>query len=230
MLCGLCIAWKRYCCIHWLFTLILSFSILFFLAIGAVLVLAAGIFHDGLTDACNGGSGDIAEAFNELYSNADSLYCVSSASGCVCNPITHVVDPSAQRTSYVTTGGVGAINNVQGCTAHLAAAYADYGIDFDDISEITEYLDYFGDIEDHYDCSGICNLQGVFYFHDVTAGGPGGKCETKIKDELIDGVIGGTGIAYIVTGCFLFCIWFIQYGLCCRKKQQGNPGSGSKKF
>jgi len=43
------------------------------------------------------------------------------------------------------------------------------------------------------------------------------------------GDIRNYGIGYIVTGVVLFVIWFIQYGLCCRKKQNARRGA-TKQF
>ena len=227
MLCGFCIVWKRFCCIQFLYILTITFAVLFFVAVGIVLIVVADVFKSGLEDSCSGGSGSIAEAFNELYSTSDNIYCKTNTTGCTCEPLAagHVIDPTSPRTSYITTGG---ISNVQGCSAQLRTTFESYGVEFSGTSEIVEYLDLFGDIEKEYKCSGICTKQGVYYFYDIAGGNPETECTEKIKSELIEGVIAATGITYVVTGCFIAVIWFIQYGLCCRKKQQ--PGSESRKF
>ena len=225
MLCAFCIVWKRFCCIQFLYILTISFAVLFFVAVGILLIVIAGLFESGIDDACNNGTSSIAEAFNELYSTSDSIYCVNSLTACVCEPLTHT--PVGANRTYDTalTGG---ISNVQGCSAELERTFASYGVSFDSLSDIVEYLDLFGDIEKEYECSGICNKQAVYYFYSVSAGEPKNECTDKIKTELIDGIIAGSGIAYLVTGIFIGVIWFIQYGLCCRKKPQ--PGSDSRKF
>jgi hypothetical protein len=209
----------------------ISFTVLIFIAIGAILVFVAGIMKTGLEDACNADDGTVAEIFSELYLTVDTIYCRSTSAGCDCANAGFV--PSPQRSSpeaYSLTGSSNMVN-VQECTSYLENVFANYGIDFDSVGDIVEYLDYFGDIEDGYSCSGICDPESVYYFSDITSGAPDGACEKNIRDDLITHVIEGSGIAYIVTGCFIFCIWFIQYGLCCRKKNLGNPGAGgSKKF
>jgi hypothetical protein len=210
----------------------ISLTVLIFIAIGGILVYVAGIMKTGLEDACNAGDGTVAEIFNELYSTVDDIYCRSSAmNGCDCASVSFVPNPARSTPEAYSFGGSSDMINVQECTSYLENVFANYGIDFDSVSDIVDYLDYFGDIEDGYSCSGICDYQSVYYFSDITSGAPDGSCEGNIRDDLITHVIEGSGIAYIVTGCFILCIWFIQYGLCCRKKNLGNPGAGgSKKF
>ena len=153
---------------------------------------------------------------NELYSTSDSFYCVAPPSGCSCY-LSHNAGTSPR--SYYSTSPT--IYNVQDCTAYLAAAYANYGVSFDDINEIIEYLDYFGEIEDEYNCSGICSMLNVYYFSNSNNGQPEKKCQAAITDDILTDQVQAMGIGYFITGCIAFIVLFIQYGLCCRKNRTG---------
>lgn len=204
---------------------------IFFIAIGVFLVILAGYIKTGLDDACNGSGGGIGEIFEELYSTADSIWC-ESTNGCECY-VDYTLDGSlAIRGSTYDTSNSADFYNVQDCSDYLESAFADYGVDFSDISEIVEYLDLFGDIESGYKCAGICNRMPVYYFGDTKDGEPEKACKSSIDKNLVQHTIQGAGIAYIVTGAFIVVIWFIQYGLCCRKDLNGkkaNKGE-SKQF
>lgn len=107
------------------------------------------------------------------------------------------------------------------------AAFADFNVDFSDLTEAIEYFDYFGEIEEKYSCSGICTVQKKYYFYDASKGFPPKRCKDSIKDKYLLGEVLGYGIGYTVSGGILFLVWFIQYGLCCRKKNR--PGQGTKR-
>lgn len=126
-------------------------------------------------------SGKAVEAFRELYSTADTLYCVNSATGCEC----YVNATSAHLTGagYVLVNTSDTVTKVQECTAHLSQAYANYGISFDDIGELTKFLDHFGDIEKEYKCSGICTIKNRYYFSDINLGAPTSTCFDNIKND-----------------------------------------------
>lgn len=191
---------------------------------GIALVIGAKYAHKQVDKACGSGGGKFADAFGAIYSTADSIYCDSSIT-CGCD-YSGATLTSGSKTYDQTSGG---IKSVQECKDHLESAFADYGITFNSLDDIVSYLDLFGDIEKGYHCSGVCDKEPVYYFSDISKGFPKKKCKGSIQTELIGKVVQGTGIAYIVTGSVLCIIWFVQYGLCCRKKQQ--PGSGgSKKF
>lgn len=217
--CGACIACKRMCPIQCLFAIILTLCTVILLALGIALIVATSLIADEMEKACgtDASSSDISQSFNELYTNADSFYCVAS-NGCVCYSTTIV------GAGYTSTNSSSTVTNVQQCTSYLEAAYADYGISFDDISSLQEYLGYFGDIEEQFDCSGICTLQAKYYFSDINNGVPGKLCFDSIKDDLILGEVRGYGIGYTVAGIVCFLVWFVQYGLCCRKNLNGKQG------
>lgn len=232
MLCGMCIAWKRTKIVQLPYILIISIVFLVFVAVGAVLVYVAGLMSDGLEEACNGGESDIAKVFKELYDTIDEFYCYSnSLIGCECSDLAdgHVI--VVDRVPGYDTSPSSDAKNAQDCVDYLEDAFDGYEIDFDSVKDIVGFLDYFGDIEQSYGCSGICSPKEVYYFSDISSGRPSGSCFDNIQNDLIGHAIEGSGIAFIITGVFIFVIWCIQYGLCCRRKQQGNPGSGeSKKF
>jgi len=166
MLCTLCIAWKRYCCVQLIYTFLLTLFFIIYLVLGIVIAYVATYSADELEKLCtedSGANNDFQKAMNELYSSADEIYCRSTLDACLCEPFSHSTVGGERVAPYETTGS-GGISNVQGCSDNLQDAYADYDIDFNSVNEIVDYLDYFGDIEEEYSCSGICDYQSVYYF------------------------------------------------------------------
>lgn len=216
-MCGACIAMKRFCLIQCCFALFITIGFVLFLTVGIIIIVVTGVVADEMDKACaNPDTSDIAQAFNELYSSVDPYYCVASA--CTCYSTLHV------GAGYSAVNTSSTITKVQQCTDHLEQAYANYGISFDDLGEIQEYLDHFGTIEKEYSCSGICLIKNRYYFSDINNGIPTKLCFDSIKNDLVLGDVRNYGIGYTVTGSVLFVIWFIQYGLCCRKKQNARNG------
>lgn len=184
---------------------------------------------------CSGTStySSIKDAFSKLYTSADNIYCVSSSStGCRCYTKTAIVGSYSGKTYYTsqtsTLSGYTVVTKVQSCTSYLSTAYASYGISFSDISALSSYLDYFGQIESSYSCSGFCTALPIFYFSDSYTSLPSKACKDSIKNDLLDGEMKFYGIGFTVIGSIMFLIWFVQYGLCCRKKD--NSGQGTKRF
>lgn len=222
----MCTSWKRFCCCHCLFAFILTIIYIIILVLGIFLIVVSTTAVDAIDEACGGKSdSEIAKNMNELYTRSDTFYCMAAPTGCPC-AVTHVPKDTLTRT-YVVPNTVGSVTNVQACKDKLQAAYASYGVSFDDINDIIKYLDYFGDIEEEYKCSGICIQQAKYYFWDSTKGEPTKACKDPIKDELLIGEVQGFGIGYVVIAAVLMVVWFVQYGLCCRK--QPAPGHGGTK-
>lgn len=209
---------------------------IFFLAVGIALVIAANLANEQLDEACDPGASGLGETFNEIYSIVDEIYCESTVNWyCYIDYTLNLATASVRTNDYdITTdpNDPDGITNVQGCTDQLESIFDDYDIELDGLDEITEFLDLFGDIESAYDCSGICDLMPLYYFSDTSNGEPKKACLTSIQDELLEYAIKGSGIAYIVTGAFIMVIWFIQYGLCCRKNLNGSKANQgqSKQF
>ena len=124
--------------------------------------------------------------------------------------------------------GYTVVTKVQSCTSYLSSAYASYGLSFSDVSALSTYLDYFGEIEQSYSCSGFCSKLPIYYFYNSNAGDPSAACKDKIKSELLDSEMKMYGIAFTCIGCIMFLSWFVQYGLCCRRKE--SSGQGTKRF
>lgn len=206
--------------------MILTLSFIIFLTAGIVLFIASGKVVAEMDKACGpNGSNSIAKSFNELYTNADTIYCKTSG-GCVC----YSSDPAlVNGGTIVGTETSSTVIKVQEWITYLEAAFANYGISFSGIGEIQKYLDYFGEIEKAYKCSGICTVKAIYYFSSIGNGIPKSNCFSSIRNKLILGDIRNYGIGYIVTGVVLFVIWFIQYGLCCRKNQNARRGA-TKQF
>ena len=221
----MCTLWKRFKICHCIFALLVTICFLFFTALGILLLVIVSMSVSELEDLCSitptGDKSDFQKAMDELYSSADSVYCVTAAAGCYCQ-ISH--STAGARRTYSTSGSGSQVTNVQGCASSLATAYANYNVCDGDTSCLTEYFDYFGEIEDEYTCSGICTHEAVYYFYNSNAGAPTQRCMDPIIDEILEGEIQNMGIGYLCSGILLFAIWFVQYGLCCRKKP--NTGMG----
>jgi len=223
MLCAACISWKRLCFIHCLFSIIITLAFVFYTALGIALIYLSAYTSKGIEKLCkgDGSNSQFQDALNELYSAADQIFCVDPLmGGCSCY-LSHTPE-GGQRDGFTYYSLFPEVYKVQECTEHLMDAYSDYGVSFDDISGIVQYLDYFGDIEKAYDCAGICDYQSVYYFSNSDAGAPKKACYKSIKNKVILGEILGMGIAYLITGLVLGTIGFVQYGLCCRKADKKN--------
>lgn len=219
MFCGLFTAIKRIWFCHWVFALLVISSAIFFTVLGLGLIIGGSVTKDSLDDLWDNNDTDngIQQAFGELYSSADTIYCKAAPYNCVWY-VTHPVLAANITTSPIELSTT--IRNVQQCKDGLSEAYKDYNIDFDDVGELSDYLDYFGDIEEEYEWSGVCEQKEVYYFWDSAAGKPGKGCKDSIKDDLIDGIVIPVGIGYLIIGMFLWIISFIQFGLCCRDKNE----------
>lgn len=211
-----------------------AYTILF-LFIGILILVIEKIFYDEMDKICNGTSSvsSIKDAFSKLYTSADTIYCVNSAStGCLCYTKLAIAGTYGTKTYYTsqtsTLSGYTVVTKVQSCTSYLSNAYASYGISFDDINALSEYLDYFGEIESSYSCSGFCSALPVFYFSDSYTTVPTKACKDSIKDDMLEGEVKKYGGYFTAIGCVMFLIWFVQYGLCCRKKD--SSGQGTKRF
>lgn len=182
----------------------------------------ADIMDTMCTDSSS--SSDIAKSLKSLYTECDTFYCVAPPNGCTCYVQLPVPTDGG---SYSTVSTTSTVTNAQGCSDYLQTAFADYDIDFSDLNEIITYLDYFGEIEESYSCAGICTIRSKYYFYNSVVGYPTKSCLSSIKEELVEGEIRNFGIGYTVTAGVLFIIWFVQWGLCCRKKPK--PGQGGTK-
>ena len=119
--------------------------------------------------ACtNPDESDIAKAFSELYTRTDTIYWRTAPTGCPCY-IASPPNPTDVGFTYISTNSSDAVTKVQQCTDNLEQIFADYGIEFDDIGELTEYLDHFGNIESEFKCSGICTKRVKYYFSDIVS-------------------------------------------------------------
>jgi hypothetical protein len=202
--------------------------------LGIALIAIALVSSDELEKLCSSENTDseFQKALNDIYDNADEIFCVPGAFGCVCDTGNYA-PPSKLPTGYANGDIVpGTIKKVQECTDHLEEAYSDYNIDFEDINDIIVYLNYFGEIETDYECSGVCTKRDVYYFSDSSMGAPPDRCYESIDEDMLKGEILPMGIGYAIIGAFIFIITFVQYGLCCRKKldDRGNRYKGQRQY
>jgi len=150
MACGLFTAVKRIAFCHWIFAILVIFSAIFFVALGIALIAISQEYKNELDDLCseNQMDSDFQKAFGELYSSADTIYCKAAPFNCVCY-VQHAVIAVNITTSPIELPTT--IRNVQECRDGLEEAYKDYNIDFDDTSGLSDYLGYFGEIEEDYE-------------------------------------------------------------------------------
>ena len=160
-------------------------------------------------------SSDTINTFiDRLYENADQIYCVASSG---CKWYATYVAPTSPRTYVMSTISTSStVTSVQGCKSYLHSAYK-YLIYEGDIDSIIKYLNYFGEIEKGYTCSGVWTMMPIYYFSDCSTTKPSKKCQDSIRDDIFLGEVVPMGIGFLIIGCILFLVWFIQYGLCCRK-------------
>lgn len=165
MCCGFCTSAKRICFFHYVFAILLTLFTIFFLFLGITLMAIGIVFSDQLEELCdsNNQDSDFQSALSELYSRCDSFYCTSD---CPCYIGSTFFFTG--RTHATTNSGDN--TNVQACRQFIEQAYSGYSIDFSDLDDIITYLNFFGEIEKEYSCSGICVQQSVYYFGDASLG------------------------------------------------------------
>lgn len=81
-----------------------------------------------------------------------------------------------------------------------------------------DVLWYLKQLEDTYQCTGLCRAQTMHLFTNYTSGPNFEPCYTYIADEL-ERDLGKMGYVFLSCGSFVFCAWFCQFGLCFRDKQ-----------
>ena len=176
-------------------------------------------FTDLIFDFFSTGDSTIQNALRTLYSDLHVIYWGSFVPECRCqlgsyNPNT--VNTS-RREAYVSDSN--GVLNVQDCEQRIVEqAFLNYSVSFDDYQDLVTYLDYFGEVEEEYHWSGICDYEAVYYFSNSLNGRPDKACYVPIKDELLLGEMLGMGIGFLISGIILSFVLFIQYGLWCRKE------------
>ena len=167
-------------------------------------------------------SDDFQKAMNDLYESAYTVYWRSGTINCECNLGTYVpILLDGNRQDAYAVNNINGVTKLQQCsTLSIQTAYGNYTVSVDDIDDFLVYLDYFGDIEDEYSCSGVCNYEVVYYFSNTLNGRPEKECYKSIRDELLLGEMRGMGIGFVVSGIVLLIVIFVQYGLWCREEPQ----------
>lgn len=112
------------------------------------------------------------------------------------------------------------VTNVQGCKEKLEAAYTNYVIPFDSLDDLVRFLNYFGELEDKYDCSGVCTYKPVYYFSNSGDGFPDRKCEIPLREDILLGEILPIGVGFVIISLVIFVVMFIHWGFFCRKKDK----------
>lgn len=173
---------------------------------------------------------DFQKAMDELYFYADTIYCRAPPTGWFWE-LTHSpgTDPRIYLTSP-TPNLIENVNNVQGCRDLLEATYTNYVVDFDDLDQLVEFLNHFGELEKDYDCSGVCEYKPVFYFYDSAKGFPERKCEDPIAYDILIGEVMPIGFGFVIISAVLLIIALIHCGFFCRKDNVNNSKYMSKKI
>ena len=161
------------------------------------------------------------DAMRELYETTYTFYWGALILDCQCQLGNYIPDISDGRRTVPYVNNPFGIQNVQGWSQiTVQTAYANYSVSFDDYDDLITYLDYFGEVEEEYECSGVCDYEVVYYFSNTLNGKPYEACYVPIRDELLLGEMYDMGIGYLITGQILGIVLFIQYGLWCRKNKK----------
>ena len=71
-----------------------------------------------------------------------------------------------------------------------------------------------GDIEEDYDCSGICEQKDIYVFSDADRGAPETSCKEGLLDE-IDAAIGYFGYGTFALAVIMTVSWILHFPLYC---------------
>lgn len=107
-----------------------------------------------------------------------------------------------------TTPGV--VMNTQMCQAKLETAFKNYTVDFESVKDIVTFLNYFGQFEREYECSGVCDKKPVYYFSDSGLGEPPRKCQEPITDDVLLEQVLPMGIGFFIVGLIVAIICTVQ--------------------
>jgi len=201
---------------YWLFTIVLALLSLAVIILGVIMIVIASNFANEIEAACTTPNSNFSRDLASIYTISSAYYCVTGL-GCQWyvgpNYLTH--DKGLGATNLKTSHSV---TNTQEWSAFYSRAISVYGITFSTPEDTIDFLNYFGEIEKDFNCSGICNKETVFYFSDSSKGAPSKSCRGPIEEDLLKGEIIPLGIYYLLTGISMVCILILHLGLCFKKK------------
>lgn len=217
--------------------------IVVFLGLGAALVGVSIGVQKAIDEICDGDStAKYNDMITKLYTESDKFYCevdpgvlmgdTSDDVGCRCKvsdaAVVAALTASGRTTPQDFDAATGTIKNVQECEKELTTLYESSGAKevfgdntSDGLSKYKKYLNYLGDIEADYECSGICVKQNFYYFSDINAGIPEVSCKDKIKNEVAGKQIGMFGYGGLAIAIALCLPWLMHFPMYCL------PGKGA---
>ena len=83
-----------------------------------------------------------------------------------------------------------------------------------------KFLDILGAIEEKYECSGICEIEEIYYFSNVDNGEPTQACQEPMKNQYIFQEITGYSLGFLIFAVVLCVPWILNFVSCCL------PGNG----
>ena len=73
------------------------------------------------------------------------------------------------------------VSSFSECTTQVEAAFADYEISVSDLTGTV--FDFFKDLEEKFNCAGICYTYQIYVYSDVTQGAPTANCREGFEEE-----------------------------------------------
>ena len=73
------------------------------------------------------------------------------------------------------------VNNFQECTSSVESAFSDYEISVSDLTSTV--FGFFKDLEEKFQCAGICYTYKIYVYSDVTQGAPINSCREGFEEE-----------------------------------------------
>ncbi len=89
------------------------------------------------------------------------------------------------------------------------------------MNKLKDVYGYLGDVEEEFDCSGVCTKKGIYYFSDVTRGQPTDSCKASLKGKWLSRNVTNYGVGFLIMALFICVPWILNFVLCCL------PGKGT---
>ena len=209
-----------------------------FIAVGSVLVYIFQRLKALLTDICEGGTDDfktVRDLFDEIYNEGTKIRAGSDGyTVCACNDDNPGIQWCLDEIEDLLEN-LGAESLFEGEDAFTDEEREEFNEDNPDCPPLAptkslylfqQFMNFLGDVEETYECSGFCTKADDYMFHDCAGdeSTPSDACYTFLAGPVMMKMFGAAGIIYIVTGILLFFVWCCHYGLCCRAP----PGAKNK--
>ena len=201
---------KRVSLYHWIFaggTIIIG---VYLFILGLVLSSMALKTKADMSDLCSHGkfNTDFIRAIHGVYSHANKFWWLN-----VCPWDFKGLDLSYKE-GYVS----GYVDTVQTWNFYYSVSYVDeykgYVITFNTDDDVKRYLDKWGKFEDRYSCSGIWEVNPIYYFVNNYISYPSRSCKDAIDEKWIDDHILPAGLIFLASGILSLAVAVMQFFLC----------------